>query len=182
MMLILTPSPTSCLDDGLQPRAVTRPRQHSHGYAISLIQLISKSTIYYPHSPCNQPPPSISFSQAMMRYGETERDQVTRKLKRCRSSQRCEITLVYNERAHTESLMRIACVCLTRSARGWRWADGYLQTNAERDWIVVRWGEEYGVLSEVLWTSSPGFIRLNAAGAGLKLMRRISFWSSRKLL
>lgn len=74
VMLILTPPPTSCLDDGLQPRAVTRPRQHSHGYAISLIQLISKSTIYYPSSPCNQLPPSISFSQAMMRYGETERD------------------------------------------------------------------------------------------------------------
>lgn len=66
-------------------------------------------------------------------------------------------------------------MCLTRSARGWRWADGYLQTNAERDWIVVRWGEEDGVLSEVSWPSSPGFIRLNAAGAGLKLMRRISF-------
>lgn len=29
----------------------TRPHRHSHGYAISLIQLISKSTIYYPSSP-----------------------------------------------------------------------------------------------------------------------------------
>lgn len=99
----------------------TRPHRHSHGYAISLIQLISKSTIYYPSSP-------------RLWWG-MERQKGIRlpgNWKGARAARDVRL-LWFIRRAHTHSLMRIACVRLARWARGsglrgavgWRVAIGW---------------------------------------------------------
>lgn len=75
----------------------------------NLLSLLSLRTPSLPPLPSL----SLSFSQAMMRYGETERIRLPGNWKGARAAR--DVRLLW---FITHRLMRITCVCLTRCVRG----------------------------------------------------------------
>lgn len=135
-------------------------------------------------------PPPLPFSQAMMRYGETERIRLPGNWKGARAAR--DVRLLW---FITHNLMRIACVRLTRCVRGsslqgavgWKvvidWAIPADKTRAQRGGglcsgvclcLIIMEGTGRQCLC-VKKLTSLCFITLNTVGTRLKLAPRISF-------